>query len=132
MIYFSASSLSFYPKAWKDDGSYAEDKWPADAVLLSNFLADIYWRKTPPQGKILGSKDGRPAWVDAPPPRQITSQEIENIRRREYADPILGSDRMFSESTRMQIMGETGYEEVRARAIARFEEIKAKYPWPSK
>jgi len=37
---------------------------------------------------------------------------------------------MFAEATRMQIMGEPDYEEVRVRAIARFEEIQAQYPWP--
>lgn len=64
-----------------------------------------------------------------PPPSR---ERIEAIRLRAYADPLTGSDRLFSESTRMQIMGETGYEEVRTMAIARFEEIQAQYPWPSK
>lgn len=58
-------------------------------------------------------------------------QDVDNLRKRAYADPIDGSDRLFSESTRMQIMGENDFEEVLARAIARFEEIQAKYPWPT-
>ena len=62
----------------------------------------------------------------------ITKNEIEAMRFRAYAEPLTGSDRLFSESTRMQIMGENGHEEVRARAIARFEEIQAQYPWPAK
>lgn len=64
--------------------------------------------------------------------RPATHKEVEADRLLEYADPLTGSDRLFSESMRMQIMGEAGHEEVRARAIARFEEIQAKYPWPSK
>lgn len=62
----------------------------------------------------------------------LTSQEIDAIRLRSYADPITGSDRLFSETTRMQIMGESGYEAVREKAISRFKEIQAQYPWPSK
>lgn len=57
---------------------------------------------------------------------------IESCRLRAYAEPLTGSDRLFSESTRMQIMNESGFEEVRVRAIARFEEIQAQYPWPDK
>jgi len=62
----------------------------------------------------------------SPPPSR---ERIEAIRLRAYADPLTGSDRLFSESMRMQIMGEEGYEDVRARAIARFEEIQAQHPW---
>lgn len=65
-------------------------------------------------------------------PASPTSQEIDAIRIRSYADPINGSDRLFSESTRMQIMGESGHEAVREKAISRFKEIQAQYPWPTK
>lgn len=64
--------------------------------------------------------------VTSPPPSR---ERIEAIRLRAYADPSTGSDRLFSESMRMQIMGEEGHEDVRARAIARFVEIQAQYPW---
>lgn len=64
--------------------------------------------------------------------RPATHKEVEADRLLEYADPLTGSDRLFSESMRMQIMGEPGFEEVRTRAIARFEEIQAQYPWPAK
>ena len=66
-----------------------------------------------------------------PLPSRKSRSDVESLRRRAYADLLTGSDRLFSESTRMQIMGEAGHEEVRTRAIARFEEIQAKYPWPS-
>lgn len=62
----------------------------------------------------------------SPPPSR---EGIEAIRLRAYANPLTGSDRLFSESKRMQIMGEEGHEDVLARAIARFEEIQAQYPW---
>lgn len=132
MVYFSASSLGFYPKEWKTDGTYTKESWPADAVLLSGWMADIFWKQNPPQGKILGADGNVPAWVDPPPKEEMTTAEVENARRRAYADPITGSDRMFSEASRMQIMGEDGYDVARAQAISRFEEIQAQYPWPAK
>lgn len=64
-----------------------------------------------------------------PPNPSLTREQIEALRLRAYADPLTGSDQLFSESMRMQIMGEEGHEDVRARAIARFEEIQAQYPW---
>lgn len=62
----------------------------------------------------------------SPPPSR---ERMEAMRLRAYANPLTGSDRLFSESKRMQIMGEEGHEDVLARAIARFEEIQAQYPW---
>jgi len=64
-------------------------------------------------------------------PKELNREEIESARLRAYADPLAGSDRLFSEAMRMQIMGEAGYQDVRSKAISRFEEIQAQYPWPS-
>lgn len=93
--------------------------------------------KKPPQmdyGMIALFKND--AWItskkEAPIEKKLNYEDIDRLRIIAYADPLTGSDRLFSESTRMQIMGENGHEEVRARAIDRFEEIQAKYPWPSK
>lgn len=65
----------------------------------------------------------------SPPPSR---ERIEAIRLRAYADPLTGSDRLFAQSTRMEVMGEPGHEDVRDQAIARFTEIQAKNPWPAK
>lgn len=70
-------------------------------------------------------------WADMPKPNAPTRSDIEAGRLIAYADPLTGSDRLFSEVMRMQIMSEDGYQDVRALAIARFEEIQAKYPWPA-
>lgn len=51
-------------------------------------------------------------------------------RQIAYADPINGSDRLFAEASRMKLMSEDSWEENQAEAIARYEEIKAAYPWP--
>lgn len=82
--------------------------------------------------RVVTTQSGSPALADKLPPATFTKSEIEEFRLKSYANSLTGSDRLFSESTRMQIMNESGFEEVRARAIARFEEIQAKYPWPDK
>lgn len=82
--------------------------------------------------RVVTTQSGSPALADKLPPAPFTKSEIEEFRLKSYANSLTGSDRLFSESTRMQIMNESGFEEVRARAIARFEEIQAQYPWPDK
>lgn len=130
MVYFDPEALGFIPEDWKDDGTYSENSWPSSAVLLSKEEEIKFWKVSVPEGKYLTSKNGRPFWDDLLEIEK-TRDEIESLRLSSYADPIAGSDRLFSESTRMQIMGESGFEDVRARAISRFEEIQAQYPWPA-
>lgn len=69
---FSASVLAFYPQNMIDDGSYG-DSLPGDLIELTAPELAEYWKQTPPTGKILGSKKGRPMWVDAPAP---TKEEL--------------------------------------------------------
>lgn len=61
-----------------------------------------------------------------------TMESVESARALSYADPLNGSDRLFSESYRMQIMGEDGADEIKSKAVARYKEIQAQYPWPTK
>ncbi|SIR40165.1 hypothetical protein SAMN05880558_11331 [Aeromonas sp. RU39B] len=77
-------------------------------------------------------------WVsegNSPETPEYTATEsrnaIEHLRLRAYSDPLTGSDRHFNEAIRMQAMGESGWEAVRQRGIARFEEIQQQYPWPA-
>lgn len=63
--------------------------------------------------------------------KTASRDEIEQLRLHAYADPVTGSDRHFNEAIRMQEMGESGWEVVRQRGIARFEEIQRQYPWPA-
>ncbi|UUJ42347.1 hypothetical protein L1A22_08630 [Pseudomonas extremaustralis] len=62
-------------------------------------------------------------------PHPLTREEVEALRLRAYADPLTGSDRYFAEAQRMQVMGEDGWEGVRAAGVARFEAIQFLYPW---
>lgn len=67
MYYYSFSRGGFIPAAWKDDGTYTEETWPADAVLCTAEEESIY-RGEPPIGMMLaGDENGRPIWVDIPP-----------------------------------------------------------------
>lgn len=63
-------------------------------------------------------------------PQQASRGEVEVSRRAAYADPITGSDRLFAEAQRMNLMGESGWEAVRDQAVARFNEIRGQNPWP--
>lgn len=74
--------------------------------------------------------NGEPVLIDPPPPAPLTRAQVEAFRLCAYADPLTGSDRYFAEAQRMSVMGEPGWEEVRAAGVARFEEIQALYPWP--
>lgn len=77
-MYYSSSANGFIPAAWKTDGTYSSESWPADAVLLTEEEQTIYWKQSPPEGKQLGSENGRPTWVDLPP---LTFAEIEGAER---------------------------------------------------
>lgn len=61
----------------------------------------------------------------------ITREDVESARKAAYSDSFTGSDRLFAEAQRMQLMGEAGWEVVRDQAIASFEEIKTHHPWPA-
>lgn len=131
--YFSATLMTFIPKAWKTDGTYTKESWPSDAVLLSSTQAAKFWKQPAPKGFMLGAtKEGRPEWTPLPPPAKATAADIESGRLKAYSDPITGSDRLFSEASRMKIMNEAGYEAVLEKAMSRYAEIQSQYPWPNK
>lgn len=65
-IYFSPANLWFIPEQYKLDGTYSDETWPGDAVLLTENEVLQYWKQSPPDGKCLASKDDKPAWADIP------------------------------------------------------------------
>lgn len=91
--YFVPSVPTFIPEAWRNDGTYTEDRWPSDAVLLTEEETATYWMVTPPEGKKLGVVDGKPAWVDIPPPKP---EELIAIADREKASLRLLADSEIS------------------------------------
>ncbi|HDJ8455443.1 TPA: tail fiber assembly protein [Escherichia coli] len=63
---FSPSLNVIYPENMIEDGSYG-DSLPSDLTELTEEEMNSYWKVSPPDNKRLGSKNGRPAWVDIPP-----------------------------------------------------------------
>lgn len=59
-------------------------------------------------------------------------EDVNNMRRFAYSDPLSGSDALFAQYQRMLVMNESSEEAelVKAAAIARYEAIRAEYPWP--
>lgn len=81
--YFIPSVPTFISESWKNDGTYTKEKWPSDAVLVTEEETAEYWMTIPPDGKKLGAVDGKPAWVDIPPPtREELIATAENERQR--------------------------------------------------
>ncbi|HHH0388126.1 TPA: tail fiber assembly protein [Yersinia enterocolitica] len=64
---FSASVKTFYAQNMIDDGSYNECL-PTDLIDVTGEELSTYWKQSAPTGKQLGAADGRPSWVDLPPP----------------------------------------------------------------
>ncbi|HIE8862976.1 TPA: tail fiber assembly protein [Klebsiella quasipneumoniae subsp. similipneumoniae] len=71
--YFSPSLNAFIPAEWKTDGTYPENKWPADAVAATEEEILMFWKINPPSGMALGNECGRPAWLKLP---EKTKQEL--------------------------------------------------------
>lgn len=69
--------------------------------------------------------------VQPQPHGEWAVEDISTRRKLAYANPSSGSDGLFAEARRMKDMGESGWEEVQARAIQRYEEIKFSLPWPN-
>lgn len=77
IIYFTPSTVGFIPATWKDDGTYTDQTWPVDAVLLTDEEAATFWKVSPPEGKQLGATaDGRPAWIDAHKPEPVNATRV--------------------------------------------------------
>ena len=129
-MYFNPETTGFMPLELKSDYEQA-GVWPKDALEVSDEVYNSF-RQTPPTGKVLGVLDGAPAWVDAPEATPLTVEEIETLRLTAYSDPLTGSDRFFSEATRLSLTGapDTDVEAAKNAGVARYDEIKEQYPWP--
>ena len=93
-VYFAASIPAFIPSQWKEDGTYNDETWPADAVLLSDEESELYWKQNPPAGKQLGAENGRPVWIDIPAPTReelIAAADAEKQKRIDSANDYMNS-----------------------------------------
>lgn len=125
-MFYSKSTNGFYSP--EIHGSNIPD----DAVELSDaeyksLLTDQS------NGKVIKSdKNGFPMAVERQVAKQ-TKHEVEEIRLRAYADPVIGSDRFFAEASRLQAIGAPTEEIEAAKAAGaqRYQEIQMENPWPA-
>ena len=81
MYLFSPTTLGFYPSEMKDEYQ-RYGNLPADVIEVSDSVRDKY-NFVVPDGKQLGCKNGRPAWVDIPPPtREELITAAEQVRQQ--------------------------------------------------
>lgn len=124
--YFAASTGWFY-----NSRTHNEETLPFDFVELTE---EEYKEVIATESSFTHTftvVNGRPVVIEIPPKSlEQRIAEIEKIRKELYADPQTGSDVLFAEAQRMQMMGESGWEAVRDKGVARYNEIKAEYPWP--
>ena len=98
-----------------------------DNVTLSNQEFQSLFAAQSAGKQIVPGPDGRPVAADPVP---YTREQVERLRNAAYADPQTGTDRLFSEVSRMKLMNEPGWEDAQALAVARYQEIQAEFPWP--
>ena len=67
--------------------------------------------------------------------KELNNQQIENLRKSTYSDPINGSDRFFIEALSLQAQGISAtsaeVKDIKAKGLARKEEIKSEYKYSS-
>lgn len=122
-LYFSPSQPGFYPGT---DRAYYEScgSWPEDAAKLTANEIAAYWRQTPPDGKLLGSVDGRPAWVDIVR-EPLSVEQMQALRLAAYREE---SDPLKIEAEHDALIA--GATPTYSRWLAKVAEIKARYPLP--
>ena len=101
--YFSPSGLYFIPEQWKLDGTYSDNNWPKDAILLTGEESSEYWKSSPPYGKCLScTPSGRPCWVDIPPP---SHDEMVALAEDKKSHLIADAEQLISPLERAKQLG---------------------------
>lgn len=73
---FSPKHNAFYSNKLREIHYEPAGAWPADAVEIDDGIAAAYMTTAIPLGKMLGSVDGMPAWVETPP---LTIRELQDM-----------------------------------------------------
>lgn len=69
--------------------------------------------------------------TDIQPHASWAYEDTERRRLKAYANPETGSDRHFAEANRLEAQGQSNEAATaRSAGMARYDEIKAMYPWP--
>lgn len=110
-------------------GTITIDLWDEQLGRIIPFTADPgdpeeFGRNL--HAELVAGKYGKIAAYVAP---VATREQVEAQRRRAYAHPDTGSDRLFAEAQRLQLTGQDFAAKL-AEANARYAAIKAAYPFP--
>lgn len=104
-IYFSGSNLGYYASQLMEDYISA-GAWPEDAIELTPNEVDTYYMKPYPDGKTLGSADGRPVWVDLPPISDESKVILNTQLKNKYMAEANHQVDVLTDATDPDIMGE--------------------------
>ncbi|HHK0424578.1 TPA: hypothetical protein ACQQIU_002750 [Pseudomonas aeruginosa] len=132
MYFYSPTTKGFYPAGLIS--TYEEvGAWPSDCVEITveEHRALIGGQNSETEVAFDAALAKPVLRKRVPPPLEERRAFIERQRRNAYADPQTGSDRLFAEASRMQLTGESGWEEILEKAKSRYMEIKEELPWPS-
>ncbi|WP_145518724.1 tail fiber assembly protein [Yersinia mollaretii] len=91
--YFSTKLGGFIPAEWKSDGTYSDETWPSDAVLLTDEEKVTYWKQRSPAGKIIGSLKSRPVWVD------LNADQLSDIQAADVAQARAYRSKLISDAS---------------------------------
>ncbi|EMJ3156682.1 tail fiber assembly protein [Yersinia enterocolitica] len=92
---FSSKLAAFIPENMAIDGSYSTDVTD-NLIVVSNEELSTYWRQEPPAGKTLGTVNGRPAWVDLPPP---TAEQLAEIKTINVTQAKIDKSKLISDAS---------------------------------
>ncbi len=80
--FFSPVKLAIYPASLQSTYE-AAGQWPSDAIQITDDEITSFFCQTPPEGKTMGSVNGRPAWVDLP---DKTTDELTTIAQEKISE----------------------------------------------
>ena len=124
---YSATTRGFYP----EDLLNEYKNLPDDLVSLTEEEHRALLKGQEEGDEIVPGEGGKPVRQKPQPPTPEQKRStVDKNRRYAYAHAQTGSDRLFAEAQRMNLMGEPGWEAKRDAAVARYNEIQASLPWP--
>lgn len=91
MYLFSPTTLGFYPYEMRDEYQ-AYGSIPDDVIEVSDEIRNEY-NFSPPDGKVLGVKNGLPAWVD---PAPLTKKELIDAAEAQRRELITQANEFIS------------------------------------
>lgn len=102
--FFSPSTLGFYPESMFDL-YIAAGTLPEDIVEVTDEEYSEYSGQ-PPLGKTRGVKDGKPAWVDLPPPSDSEVIAHNEVKKQQLISEASRFISILTDATDPDVMGD--------------------------